>query len=501
MAAKKQKKKHTGRGKKKKTEGLALKLGIGMAAVIVVLGGVLTAMFAYNSTKYKDHFLPGTVINGTDCGNMTVEEAEAALSQQAAQYQLEVIPKTGEPGVVLGTDIGYSYTSDGTPARVMEEQDGSAWFGNHGEKIFSLEEGITYDQEKLKTVVESFAFLQEMIQPQNARVGYQEGAFLIVPEQEGEAVDPQELYEAVLEAVAEGKTQLKLEETDLYLFPEITSDSEELAQRKAELEELVSASITYDLPGDQTKVLDKETMVNWLGVDEDGGYYYDEALYEEKLQAFIKELEYQVDNKGKSWTFNSTLHGEITVSGGTFGWEISNSQELEQLRQELASHAVVEREPVYLQRGNDTTENGGIGNTYAEVDMNAQHMWYYENGVLMLESDVVTGKMTEDRYTPEGVWQLFFKQRDRTLIGEINPKTGNPSYKQPVSYWMNFTSTKMGIGFHDLKNTYGNPNRYINYGSHGCVNMPKENAEKLYELIQVGTPVITYYPEGYTLKS
>ena len=248
MAAKKQKKKHTGRGKKKKTEGLALKLGIGMAAVIVVLGGVLTAMFAYNSAKYKDHFLPGTVINGTDCGNMTVEEAEAALSQQAAQYQLEVIPKSGQTGVVLGTDIGYSYTSDGTPARVMEEQDGSAWFGNHGEKAFSLEEGITYDSEKLKTVVESFAFLQEMIQPQNARVGYQEGAFLIVPEQEGEAVDPQELYEAVLEAVAEGQTQLKLEETDLYLSPEITSDSEELAQRKAELEELVSASITYDLP-------------------------------------------------------------------------------------------------------------------------------------------------------------------------------------------------------------------------------------------------------------
>lgn len=54
----------------------------------------------------------------------------------------------------------------------------------------------------------------------------------------------------------------------------------------------------------------------------------------------------------------------------------------------------------------------------------------YKDGVLMLESDVVTGKMTKDRYTPEGVWQLFFKQEDRTLIGEINPKTNKPSYKQ-----------------------------------------------------------------------
>lgn len=46
--------------------------------------------------------------------------------------------------------------------------------------------------------------------------------------------------------------------------------------------------------------------------------------------------------------------------------------------------------------------------------------------ILMLESDVVTGKMNKDRYTPEGVWQLFFKQEDRTLIGDINPKTINP---------------------------------------------------------------------------
>lgn len=500
MATKRKRKKSTVRKKKIKLEKLSLKIGIGMAGAILVLTGILTGMFAYNSTKYKDHFLPGTVINGTDCSNMTVEEAEEAISRRAEQYQLKVIPKTGEPGIIQGTDIGYSYTSDGTPAKVMEEQDGSAWFGNHEEKVFKVTDGVTYDENKIKTIVESFSFLKEMTQPQNARIGYQDGTFLIIPEQEGEAVDPEQLYQTVLEAVAEGQDQLKLEDTDLYLSPEVTSDSQELAERKTQLEELMSASITYDLPGGQTKVLDKNTMVNWLGVDEDGGYYYDEALYEEKLQAFIKELEYQVDSKGKSWTFNSTLHGEITVSGGTYGWEISNSQELEQLRKDLQSHAVVEREPVYLQRGNDTTENGGIGNTYAEVDMNAQHMWYYEDGVLMLESDVVTGKMTEDRYTPEGVWQLFFKQRDRTLVGEINPKTNQPAYRTPVSYWMNFTSTKMAIGFHDLKNTYGNPTRYINYGSHGCVNMPKEKAEELYQLIQVGTPVITYYPEGYTLK-
>lgn len=476
---------------------LSLKIGIAMAAVIVALAGVLTALFAYNTERYKDHFLPGTYIDGLDCGDLTVEEAEAALSQR--NYELKVISRSWEPGVVTAEEIGYAYTSEGAVAELMAEQDGSAWFGNHEKKEF-FTGNISWDEEKLQNAVQALDFLQKMEQPVDARVSYENGGFVILPEQEGEAVDPAELAAAVAEAVEKGAGELVLEEEDLYLKPEVTSDDEALAQRKAELEELVSASITYDLPGGQVKVLDKETLATWLAVDENGGYYKDDALYEEKLQAFIKELELQVDSKGKSWTFNSTLRGPVTVTGGTYGWEISNSAELEQLRQELESHAVVEREPVYLQRGNDTAENGGIGNTYAEVDMNAQHMWYYENGQLMLESDVVTGKLTPDRYTPEGVWQLFYKQRDRTLVGEIDPKTNQPSYRQPVSYWMNFTSLKLAIGFHDLYNVYGNPERYINYGSHGCVNMPKDKAAALYELIQEGTPVITFYPEGYTLK-
>ena len=137
--------------RRKKKQDLTLKLGIGMAVVIVLLAGGLTAIFSVNSRKYQDHFLPGTVINGVECEDLTVEEAEATISSQASSYQLTVIPKTGQPGVIKGSDIGYAYTSDGSVKRLMEEQDSSAWFGNREKKELSVT-GITYDPVRLRAV-------------------------------------------------------------------------------------------------------------------------------------------------------------------------------------------------------------------------------------------------------------------------------------------------------------------------------------------------------------
>ena len=68
---------------------------------------------------------------------------------------------------------------------------------------------------------------------------------------------------------------------------------------------------------------------------------------------------------------------------------------------------------------------------------------------------------------------------------------GTYSYEQPVTYWMPFNG---GIGFHDADwQPYFGGDRYLTGGSHGCINMSYSDAGKLYELIQVGDPVIMHY--------
>ena len=87
------------------------------------------------------------------------------------------------------------------------------------------------------------------------------------------------------------------------------------------------------------------------------------------------------------------------------------------------------------------------------------------------------------------------------MKGEINPATGQPIYTAKCTYWMNFIPS-VGIGFHDYDNGRSNwsSTAYLYNGSHGCINMHLSDAKTLYESLEVGTPVVVYYSEPYTLR-
>ncbi|MEK6266195.1 MAG: L,D-transpeptidase [Clostridium sp.] len=43
-----------------------------------------------------------------------------------------------------------------------------------------------------------------------------------------------------------------------------------------------------------------------------------------------------------------------------------------------------------------------------------QHLWFYKNGKLITDRDVVTGMATKDRETPTGIYKLKYKLKDAT---------------------------------------------------------------------------------------
>ena len=105
--------------------------------------------------------------------------------------------------------------------------------------------------------------------------------------------------------------------------------------------------------------------------------------------------------------------------------------------------------------------------------------------------------MVKSRYTPAGIFQLVSKTSPKTLRG---PKKADGSYEweSDVTYWMPFNG---GIGLHDAtwRSSFGGT-IYKNSGSHGCVNLPFDVAKKIYNNIEVGTPIIVYYSENYTVR-
>ncbi len=124
-----------------------------------------------------------------------------------------------------------------------------------------------------------------------------------------------------------------------------------------------------------------------------------------------------------------------------------------------------------------------IGDTYVEVDMGAQHLWVYREGKLVLETDVVTGNTGLSRGTPGILAYVYSKERNRVLRG--------PDYASFVKYWVPFYR---GYGIHDAswRGSFGG-SIYKTNGSHGCVNIPPSVMPLIFENVELGMPVITYY--------
>ena len=242
-------------------------------------------------------------------------------------------------------------------------------------------------------------------------------------------------------------------------------------------------SVTYQLPNNQTEVLDGLTIATWVNGSQGLTVSVDAA----KVAAYVQGLRNKYDTPAGTQTWQSA-DGTTKSIKTDYGWHIDQAKETEALIANIQSLQSVTREPVYASRAVQT-EMPQWGKTFVEIDISSQHVYFYQNGNCVWDSKCVTGTATDpDRATPTGVFALKYKQRDRVLRGRINPQTGKPSYESPVAYWMPFNGN---IGLHDAnwRSSFGG-NIYLKSGSHGCINLPPKNAKTLYELITPGTVIV-----------
>lgn len=242
-------------------------------------------------------------------------------------------------------------------------------------------------------------------------------------------------------------------------------------------------SVTYQLPNNQTEVLDGLTIATWVNGSQGLTVSVDAA----KVADYVQGLRNKYDTPAGTQTWQSA-DGTTKSIKTNYGWHIDQAKETEALIANIQSLQSVTREPVYASRAVQT-EMPQWGKTFVEIDISSQHVYFYQDGNCVWDSKCVTGTATDpDRATPTGVFALKYKQRDRVLRGRINPQTGKPSYESPVAYWMPFNGN---IGLHDAnwRSSFGG-NIYLKSGSHGCINLPPKNAKTLYELITPGTVIV-----------
>lgn len=466
----------------------------GKVKALWITGGVLAVIcliYVAISVYFMSHFFVNTKINGKNFSGKTASDVEKYLQTNIKDYKLTILENKGRQDVISGSEIGLEYRAGTEAEKLLKDQNGFAWpkaFFTENSRKVSV--NVSYNEESLNQRISQLSCLQtEQTPAENAKPEFDGNQYVIKPEVYGNAVDKERLTEQVKVHITEFQPQLDMVATKCYAKPKYTEDSKEVQEACDAMNKYVNASITY--PMNEPVVVDKALISQWLQVDGEMKV----SLNTEAMKQWFTAFGDKYDTQGTTRTFTTPAGKSATVTGGTYGWSIDEDTELVNLQNSILNGEVVTREPAYYAGGTAAAHSGqDWGNTYAEVDMSAQHMWYIQNGQVVLETDVVTGEPIPSKITPEGVYSLMWKQPNSVLVGDINPDTGEPAYRTKVKYWMQVTSS--GVGFHDAiwQTAFGGTLYQIpGTGSHGCINMPLDQAGALFNMIEPGTPVIFHW--------
>lgn len=464
-------------GKAGKKKWILLAAGI----VVAVLAVVYLALGFY----FRSHFWFRTMINGVDCSGKSVAEVEETIRKEIGRYEIKLKERGGETETIGSSDIGLAPVFDGSLEQALRSRSGFAWPVSLFQKTtMEFETMVDYQEELFQEAVGALKCLkpENNVKPENAYLSeYKAGVgYEIVPEKEGTLLDGELLKAALQKAVIGLKDSLSLEEEGCYAEPEIRSDNPELAALLEEINAFVSTAVIYEFGG-ATEVLDGQDIHTWLSVTDDNEILIDE----EKAAEYVKELAEKYDTASKARSFTTSYGPTVTLHTNAYGWRIDREGETEQLLTDIREGNKISREPVYKQtaRSRGSQDHGG---TYVEINLTAQHLYFYKNGGLVVESDFVSGNLAKGWDTPPGAFGLTYKQRDAVLRGE--------DYRTPVDFWMPFNG---GIGLHDAtwRSDFGG-NYYKTGGSHGCINLPYSVAKKIFENIESGDAVFVYELSG-----
>lgn len=441
-------------------------------------------LYLYFSIYYSNHFYNNTDINGINISKMTLSEAEAAFNSQVNSYELVLEERNGISETIHSEDINLHTVQEGCIADLLAKQNILMWpiacFQSHKLQMNTM---IEYDKTLLKDYYKNLKCLKEenIVEPENATISeYGENGFEIVSEKSGTKVNDTKLYEAICKSIDVLNPSLSLEKEGCYINPEITAESIELKNAITEMNRIAGTEITYVF-GDKTEVLDGSRISEWLTVDDE----FKVNLDTEGVKEYVDYIGKTYNSFGRVRSFETSYGKTIKVKGGDYGWWLNRSQEVTDLTELIQKGEKLDREPVYYQTAQQYGDND-IGDTYVEVNLTAQHLFFYKDGELILESDFVSGNVSSKMGTPTGTYPIQYKENDATLQGE--------DYSTPVKYWMPFNKN---IGLHDAswRDEFGK-DIYLTNGSHGCINMPPAKAKKIYENIHKGVAVVVYKLKG-----
>lgn len=533
------------RKKKKKKSWMPVIVSVSVIAVVLI---GLTVAYFVGRARYTGRFLPNTYINNIDVGGKTLSEAQLLFDDTDDSTCIVVNRRDGEKVSVALKDFGYKNDSKERVKELFDKQDSGSWFMGYITKSdYSFEATPSFDRDKLKLLLKTSDW--GSAENKNAYITLEDSGFEIVPEVQGDNMDYSLLESYVLDRFDNKQYESDAESSGCYIAPEIKSEDLEnkleklnkiydlkvnnsrysyisssltddalvklisdsegtLDNKYAKFKEAVDSldsvaylSITYDFDY-TTETLEGDKLLDMIEIDPKT---FEITANRDKAMKYVEYLAEKYDTYNTERKFKATLQGKITVptsDDAKYGWWIDQEKTCDQLCELLAEGQIVENiDPIYYEDGyysytgveEARTAKDDIGKTYIEIDLMAQHLWYYIDGKLDFEADIVSGQTTSlARTTLPGVYKLWSKDTNHRMK---DTNADGESWDTTCAFWNNISLC--GIGMHDSqwRGNFVGGTIYKYNGSHGCINMTYNSAKYIYDNVPIGTPVVMYYKD------
>lgn len=468
---------------------LTIVLGICIVAAVVAVAG----LFGY--TYMADHNTLGRKISvsGLDVSRLTAEQAEEKIISSFENRT--VVFQENDQQVYSTTlkNLGYSLNKDALLEKLNKLQKQR----EENRKLFPKEENVDLEyqikqdeeQEKQALNLSNFGD-KERKASIDASISYdkEKKEFILTKQKQGNEIDEDKLLttvdttlDAAFDTAFLGDVITVPVNKHVYVSPLVTATEDmqnKVDSLNAQLAKYRKTTVTYTF-GSETVVLDSDTIDSWLKAEGETL-----SVDEEAVKTYISDLANKYNTIYVPRAFHTSTGTDITIEGNEYGYRIDQDGELAQLLEDLKSGTAVTRDPIYSKTGYQRNGTDDLAGSYIEVSLDAQHLWLYKDGNLVTETDIVSGKPVKGRETYRGAWPIAYK------ASPYNLTSAEYGYNVKVNYWMPFV---YGQGLHDAtwQSSFGG-NRYKTNGSHGCINLPKDQAATIYNTIDAGYPIIIY---------
>lgn len=456
---------------------------VGASTAVVIL----LTIYIVGVVQLSGRFLPNTHIGECDVSELTVEQAEEALTERTKTYALTI--SVGE----FSTSVdGASVSLDRDEARIAREayqnQSPFSWpivvvFGGEPD----VDQGITYDNVKFDQQVTDAVdeYNQKNLPTTKARVAYNSATqtYSLEGSVDGQALDKKQVLDAAHGSIAIMRSSARPNPDQAFRQAEV-KDLPQYATSVSNANAVRDATIPILVDGKQVSICDQILIRSWVSVTDEPAVKVDEDAVESWCKDTLSPLVYKEGEWGEVFL-------DIDAFVDAFAEKLRNgdSRPFEAITYDELNREGTSRQQAYEE--SPWHKELGKRGRYIDVDLAAQFARLFDSsGKVIWESAFVSGDMYEGHQTITGTYELYAHLPGQVLVGLDYNNDGKPDYESYVNFWMPFYG---GYGLHDAtwRDSFGG-DLYVYNGSHGCINLPYEKAEELYNMTSVGDTVYVH---------